>query len=166
MEQNGIIRNKLYLSLLCTWLGLYLVQMVLSFANVRGNVFVYILAVLNALVVAAVAVIGYVKKERLFLLLPFAYAVIQIALFLFSIPAMVTGKDVLPRFLQCLLFVPGYGLTAGAHGWRWAFAAYWGIVLMGAGEGLGIKMRESISHWWEKDGEPWLKGKRRPKKKS
>lgn len=164
MEHNGLIQNKLYFSLWCSWLGLFLIQVILSFANVRGNAAVYILAVLNAIVVAAVAGIGYVKKERLMLLVPAVYALVQVVLFVLSIPAMVTGTHGIPKFLQCLFFIPGYGLGAGSYGWRWAFLIYWSIILYGAWEGLGMELKADFSGWWEKSAAPWLRGRRRPKK--
>lgn len=149
MGQTAFFKNKFYLALLGSWLGLYIVQMILSFIGVRGTVPVYILAVLYGLSVALMLGVGYVKKEKIFLLLAVVCATIQVVLFLFSIPAMVTGKDILPKTLQCLFHVPGYGLMTGAYGWRWAFAIFWGVIFCGALEGLAKKLGEEISAWWD-----------------
>lgn len=148
MGQTSFFKNKFYLALLGSWLGLYIVQMILSFAGVRGTAPVYILAVLYGLTVALMLGVGYVKKEKIFLLLAAVCATIQVILFLFSIPTMITGKDILPKALQCLFHVPGYGLMAGAYGWRWGFAIFWGVIFCGALEGLAKKLGEEISAWW------------------
>lgn len=144
MEHNNIFKNKLYFSLLCAWLGLFLAQMVLSFANIRGSLPTYLLAILNALLVAAIYILGYVKQEKFLRVIPEIYALVQILLFLLSIPGMITGKDILPKLLQCLFHVPGYGLLAGGYAWRWVFAAFWGSILFSGGEDLGRKLKEDI----------------------
>lgn len=150
MEQTNIFKNKFYLVLLGSWLFLYILQASLFLAGVQGNVLVYILAVVYALTVAVMLAVGYVRREKIFLLLAVVSAAIQVVLFLFSIPAMVTGENFLPRILQCIFYVPGYGLLTGAYGWRWAFAVFWGVILCGAVEGLWKKICSAASAWFRR----------------
>ena len=147
MGQTNIFKNKFYLALLGSWLGLYLLQMILAFAGVRGNTFSCVLAVLYGIVVALMLGVGYVRRERTFLLLAGVCATIQVILFLFSIPMMVTGKDLLPKALQCLLHIPGYSLMSAPYGWRWAFAIFWGVIFCGSVEGMWKGICAAFSNW-------------------
>lgn len=148
MEQEKFLKNKLYLALLGSFFGLYLVQMILSLAGVRGNVPVYVLAILFAMAAAMILAVGYLRRQHVLLTVAAVYSCIQVLLFLLSIPGMITGKDSLPFLVKKLLFVPGYGLEAGGYLWGWAFALYWGVIFFGALEATGRELGKWISHWF------------------
>lgn len=148
VEQGKFLKNKLYLALLGSFLGLYLVQMILSLAGVRGNALVYVLAVLFALSAAGMLAVGYLRRQHVLLTVTAVYGCVQVLLFLLSIPGMITGKDSLPLLVEKLLFVPGYGLAAGGYLWRWAFALYWGVIFFGALEATGRELGRWISSWF------------------
>ena len=63
MEQEKFLKNKLYLALLGSFFGLYLVQMILSLAGIRGNVPVYVLAILFAMAAAMILAVGYLRRQ-------------------------------------------------------------------------------------------------------
>ena len=148
MEQEKFFKNKLYLVLTAVFLGLYLVQMILALANVRGGAPGYVLAVLFAVDVGAILAVGYLRRQHGLLTLAAVYGCAQVLLFLLSIPGMITGKDSLPLLVEKLLYVPGYGLQAGAYLWQWAFALYWGVIFFGALEATGRELGKWISQWF------------------
>ena len=148
MKQADFFKNKLNLALFCSWAGLYLLQMILSFAGVRGGVISCLLAVLYAGVVGTMAFAGWWKKERILQTISITCAAIQVVMLLLSIPFMITGADILPKFLQCLLHVPGYSLLAAPLAWRWVFAAFWGVILWSTIESSGRTLAEYIASWW------------------
>lgn len=149
MENRAFFKNKLYLALLGSWVLLYILQAVLALAGVLGGVFLYILAVAFALVTAAMLIVGFVRREKLFFLICGIYSLFQVILFLLSIPAMITGRDLLPRVLQCLLHVPGYGLLSGAFLWPWIFILFWGVVLFGTWDSVWNRISARINDWWQ-----------------
>lgn len=148
MEREKFLKNKLYLALLGSFLGLYLVQMILSLAGVQGNALVYVLAILFAVVAAAILAVGYLRRQHVLLTVAAIYGCVQVLLFLLSIPGMITGRDSLPLVVEKLLFVPGYGLQAGGYLWRWVFALYWGVIFFGALEATGRELGKWISQWF------------------
>ena len=148
MERERFLKNKLYVALLGSFLGLYLVQIVLSLAGVRGNALVYALAILFAIAAAGILAVGYLRRQHVLLTVAAVYGCAQVLLFLLSIPGMITGKDILPLLLKKLLFVPGYGLEAGGYLWGWAFALYWGVIFFGALEATGRELGKWISRWF------------------
>ena len=148
MKQADFFKNKFNLALFCSWAGLYLLQMILSFAGIRGGVPSCLLAVLYAGVTGTMAFVGWWKKERIFQAISVACAAIQVVMLLLSIPFMITGSDILPKFLQCLLHVPGYSLLTAPLAWRWILAAFWGVILWSAVESSGRTLAEYVASWW------------------
>ena len=148
MEQEKFLKNKLYLALMGSFLGLYLIQMILSLIGVRGNAVVYVLAILFAVVAALILAVGYLRRQHVLLTVAAVFGCVQVLLFLLSIPGMITGKDSLPLLVEKLLFVPGYGLQTGGYLWQWAFALYWGVIFFGALEATGRELGKWISQWF------------------
>lgn len=149
MKESVFFKNKFYLVLLGTWVLLYLLQAILGLCGALKGTLAYILAVAYGLAVAAMLVVSYVKRERVFLIICGVSSFLQVLLLLLHIPNFVTGQGGVSQTILRLLYIPGSAFLQGNPWWHWGSVAFWGVIFCGTVEVLWKMLCSFVAAWWE-----------------